>query len=155
MPLRRKNLARGSSICSCAAQVDQSARHRLIRAKRLQMQARLDSLVNQRWSAQIAHDGQSDPQSNTLQQLRANPTGSLTFNLDDPLDWNVGVYWLAYAIRLQARAVAHAAARVDDSSAPVPGMPLSRDTLAMIGGRDRPRTALDSSPLRCYREDST
>jgi hypothetical protein len=48
----------------CAAQIDQSAHRRLIMAKHPQIHTRTGSLVNQRWSAQIAHDGQFDPQSN-------------------------------------------------------------------------------------------
>ena len=45
-------------------QIDQSARRRMIRAKRLRTHARTGRLVNQRWSAQFAHDGQSDPHRN-------------------------------------------------------------------------------------------
>jgi hypothetical protein len=52
--------------CCCAGQIDQSAHRRLIRATYLQIHTRTGGLANQRWSAQIAHDGQSESRSNTL-----------------------------------------------------------------------------------------
>lgn len=51
-------------VCCCAIQIDQSARRRLIRAKRLEIHLRTSGLVNQRWAAQTAPDGQSEARGN-------------------------------------------------------------------------------------------
>ncbi len=56
------------STCCCAVQIDQSARRRLTKAKHLEVHLRTGSLVIQRRSVQIAHDGRSDSRSNTMRQ---------------------------------------------------------------------------------------
>ena len=60
------------AVCCCAVQIDRSARRQLIKVNRLEFHLRTGGLVCQRWSVQIAHDGQSDSRSNTSRLTHRN-----------------------------------------------------------------------------------